>query len=110
MVLFNPLRLDRGGKVHATPSPPQDSEANLSAPPRMAKNEDIQILRGLAVTQMVLFHSGVVPLPAGYLGLDIFFVISGFLITSHIIRDLNRKAFVLPQFYMRRARRPLPAA
>lgn len=75
----------------------------------MTRNEDIQILRGIAVSLVVLFHSSSITIPAGYLGVDIFFVISGFLITSHIIRDVDRQTFSLTQFYMRRARRLLPA-
>ncbi|MGZ3411880.1 MAG: acyltransferase family protein [Xanthobacteraceae bacterium] len=77
--------------------------------PHAEKNDDIQVLRGIAVSLVVLFHSGVVPVPAGFLGVDIFFVISGFLITSHIIRDIDRQRFSLPKFYMRRAKRLLPA-
>jgi peptidoglycan/LPS O-acetylase OafA/YrhL len=75
----------------------------------MKRNEDIQVLRGIAVSLVVLFHSGTIPVPAGYLGVDVFFVISGFLITSHIIRDVDGKIFSLARFYMRRARRLLPA-
>jgi peptidoglycan/LPS O-acetylase OafA/YrhL len=74
-----------------------------------SKREDIQVLRGIAVSLVVLFHSGVVPVRAGYLGVDIFFVISGFLITSHIVRDIDRGSFSLGGFYMRRARRLVPA-
>jgi peptidoglycan/LPS O-acetylase OafA/YrhL len=77
--------------------------------PEGHKREDIQVLRGIAVGLVVLFHSGVVPVRAGYLGVDIFFVISGFLITSHIVRDIDRRSFSLGGFYMRRARRLLPA-
>ena len=75
----------------------------------MSRNEDIQVLRGIAVSLVVLFHSGAIPVPAGYLGVDVFFVISGFLITSHIIRDVDKQIFSLPRFYMRRVRRLLPA-
>ena len=75
----------------------------------MKRNEDIQVLRGIAVSLVVLFHSGTIPIPAGFLGVDVFFVISGFLITSHIIRDVDKQVFSLPRFYMRRARRLLPA-
>jgi peptidoglycan/LPS O-acetylase OafA/YrhL len=76
---------------------------------RTIKRDDIQVLRGIAVSLVVLYHSGIVPIPAGYLGVDIFFVISGFLITSHIIRDIDRKNFSLREFYLWRARRLLPA-
>jgi peptidoglycan/LPS O-acetylase OafA/YrhL len=75
----------------------------------MKRHEDIQVLRGIAVSLVVLFHSGAIPVPAGFLGVDVFFVISGFLITSHIIRDIDKQIFSLARFYMRRARRLLPA-
>src|SRR5438034_5518198 len=61
----------------------------------ITRNEDIQVLRSIAVSLVVLFHSGAIPVPAGYLGVDVFFVISGFLITSHIIRDVDKKIFSL---------------
>ena len=73
------------------------------------RSEDIQVLRGAAVSLVVLFHSGVVPVPAGYLGVDVFFVISGFLITSHIVSNIDRQTLSITQFYMRRVRRLLPA-
>jgi hypothetical protein len=47
-------------------------------PQKMMRNEDIQVLRGIAVSLVVLFHSGTVPVPAGYLGVDVFFVIFRF--------------------------------
>jgi peptidoglycan/LPS O-acetylase OafA/YrhL len=75
----------------------------------LTRNQDIQVLRGIAVSLVVLFHSGTIPVPAGFLGVDVFFVISGFLITSHIIRDVDRRIFSLAGFYVRRARRLLPA-
>jgi peptidoglycan/LPS O-acetylase OafA/YrhL len=75
-----------------------------------AKRIDIQVLRGIAVLAVVLYHAKVVPIAGGYLGVDIFFVISGFLITSHIIDGLSRQRFSFVDFYTRRARRLLPAA
>ncbi|WP_018098984.1 acyltransferase family protein, partial [Sinorhizobium meliloti] len=69
---------------------------------------DIQALRGLAVLLVVLYHAHVGPF--GYLGVDIFFVISGFLITGLIMRQLEQSQFSLWEFYYRRARRLLPAA
>ncbi|MEQ1899392.1 MAG: acyltransferase family protein [Devosia sp.] len=72
--------------------------------------QDIQVLRGFAVAVVLLFHLGY-RLPAGgYLGVDIFFVISGYLITQIIARDGEAGRFSLPQFYFRRAKRLLPAA
>ncbi len=68
--------------------------------------DDIQALRGLAVLLVVVYHAAILPLDAGYLGVDIFFVISGYLITGLIIRDDFRPA----DFYVRRIKRLLPAA
>lgn len=70
---------------------------------------DIQFLRGIAVLFVVLYHSGLGLLPEGYLGVDIFFVISGFLITKVIIEGLNENRFSFVEFYYRRAKRLLPA-
>ena len=72
---------------------------------------DIQGLRAIAVAAVVLYHAGVPFLPGGYVGVDIFFVISGFLITSHLLRGLERTGRVsFASFYARRARRILPAS
>jgi peptidoglycan/LPS O-acetylase OafA/YrhL len=65
---------------------------------------DIQALRGLAVLLVVLYHADFGLVPAGYLGVDIFFVISGFLITGLIMTQLEQRRFSYWQFYYRRAR------
>ncbi|OOY21205.1 hypothetical protein BMI86_01080 [Thioclava sp. DLFJ5-1] len=70
---------------------------------------DIQVLRALAVGMVVLYHAEL-PLAAGYLGVDIFFVISGYLITGMIARALAEGRFSLRTFYLSRAKRLLPAA
>ena len=72
---------------------------------------DIQILRAVAVSTVVLFHLWPSFLPGGYVGVDVFFVISGFLISGHIqsqLRSGNKFSFL--SFYARRIRRLLPAA
>jgi len=70
---------------------------------------DIQALRGIAVLIVVLFHAEL-GLKGGYLGVDIFFVISGYLITGLICGRLDEGRFSFIEFYWRRAKRLLPAA
>ncbi|WP_391202990.1 acyltransferase family protein [Psychrobacillus sp. L4] len=67
---------------------------------------DIDGLRTIAVLSVIIFHFGY--LPYGYLGVDIFFVISGYLITKIIDRDIRNNRFSLRYFYLRRVRRILP--
>ncbi|HEY4262594.1 MAG TPA: acyltransferase family protein [Schlesneria sp.] len=70
---------------------------------------DIAGLRALAVIPVLLYHAGVPFLSGGFVGVDVFFVISGFLITTTMIKDLSQNQFSLATFYERRARRILPA-
>jgi peptidoglycan/LPS O-acetylase OafA/YrhL len=70
---------------------------------------DIDGLRSLAVIPVVLFHAGFSTFSGGYIGVDIFFVISGFLITTNIASELNSGSFSIAGFYDRRVRRILPA-
>jgi peptidoglycan/LPS O-acetylase OafA/YrhL len=65
-------------------------------------------LRAVAVLAVVIFHAGL-GLPGGFIGVDVFFVISGFLITSLIVSDLQDGKFTLANFWERRARRIIPA-
>ena len=72
---------------------------------------DVEGLRGLAVAIVVLFHAGLAGVIGGFIGVDVFFVISGFLITGLLLREHERTGRIaLPQFYARRVRRLLPAA
>jgi peptidoglycan/LPS O-acetylase OafA/YrhL len=71
----------------------------------------VQGLRAIAVLFVVLYHFWPGRLPGGYVGVDVFFVISGFLITGHLMRELTATGTVrLGQFWARRARRLLPAS
>jgi peptidoglycan/LPS O-acetylase OafA/YrhL len=70
---------------------------------------EIDGLRAVAVIPVVLFHAGFAPFSGGFVGVDIFFVISGYLITSIIVPEMEGGSFSLLHFYERRARRILPA-
>ncbi|QUE30905.1 acyltransferase family protein [Francisella philomiragia] len=71
--------------------------------------KDIDGLRAFAVLSVVLFHLNISWIKSGFLGVDIFFVISGYLITSIILRDLQNNCFSIKNFYLRRIRRIIPA-
>jgi peptidoglycan/LPS O-acetylase OafA/YrhL len=70
----------------------------------------IQWLRGYAVLVVVLFHAHIEWVKGGYLGVDIFFVISGFLVTVMLLKKIEGGGFSFREFYFRRAKRLLPAS
>lgn len=76
---------------------------------RMRFRADIDGLRALAVLPVVLFHVEVPGFSGGFVGVDIFFVISGYLITGLITEEIKTDTFTIASFYERRARRILPA-
>ncbi|MCA0293280.1 MAG: acyltransferase [Actinobacteria bacterium] len=81
-----------------------------SAPTRGFR-PDVEGLRAIAVLTVMWFHARLPGLPGGFAGVDIFFVISGFLITGQLVREVERDGRVsLPRFYARRAKRLFPAA
>lgn len=69
---------------------------------------DIDGLRAVAVLSVIFFHIDKHLLPGGFVGVDIFFVISGFLISLHILQELERRRFSLASFYRRRVKRIAP--
>ena len=75
----------------------------------MIYRAEIDGLRALAVIPVILFHAGFQLFSGGYVGVDVFFVVSGYLITSILIEDIENKKFSIVYFYERRARRILPA-
>ena len=70
---------------------------------------DIDGLRAIAVLAVLLFHTNTPGFSGGFVGVDIFFVISGFLITSIILKDIEKEQFSIARFYERRIRRIFPA-
>jgi peptidoglycan/LPS O-acetylase OafA/YrhL len=101
----------------ATQSPPraQHSTDTHQPAPTGGKNDsyrpEIQGLRAVAVGLVVLFHLWPLRLSGGYVGVDVFFVISGYLITSHIFREVEQTGTLrVTRFWARRIRRLLPAS
>ncbi|MEZ5665623.1 MAG: acyltransferase family protein [Burkholderiaceae bacterium] len=75
----------------------------------LAYRREIDGLRTVAVLPVVLFHAGVPGFGGGFVGVDVFFVISGYLITQILLNDIGSQSLSLARFYARRARRILPA-
>lgn len=75
----------------------------------MRHRDDIDGLRAIAVLPILLFHAGVASMSGGFVGVDIFFVISGFLITNILGRDIAAGQFSIARFYRRRVVRIFPA-
>jgi len=88
---------------------PLDPRAEHSPATALRYRPEIDGLRAVAVLPVVLFHAGLGPFHGGFVGVDVFFAISGFLITSLLVADMDRGAFSIAEFYERRARRILPA-
>ncbi len=91
---------------------PRADLADPSRPiPKAGFRPDVEGLRAIAILAVVLYHAGVPWTPGGFVGVDIFFVISGFLITGLLLRDRGKPIRQsLATFYARRVRRILPAA
>ena len=75
----------------------------------MKYRKEIDGLRAITIIPVILFHAGFEIFEGGYVGVDVFFVISGYLITSLILKEKNEGDFNVLKFYERRARRILPA-
>ena len=115
-----PLALDRtvsciGGPMTTSATATARSLGVSAGPSTPAQGSsfrpDIQGLRALAVVAVILDHANVGGFSGGFVGVDVFFVISGFLITQLLLNQAERTGTISPvEFYSRRARRILPAA
>ncbi len=74
-----------------------------------AYRPEIDGIRAIAVLSVIWYHAGLPSMPGGFLGVDVFFAISGYLITGIIVRAAEAKRFSVADFYMRRVRRIIPA-
>ncbi len=100
------------------PSSPVDGQGSAAPPanppatgPHIGFRPDIEGLRAIAVVLVVLSHAGISTFAGGYVGVDVFFVISGFLITTLLLKELGKTGTIsLPGFYARRAIRLLPVS
>jgi peptidoglycan/LPS O-acetylase OafA/YrhL len=106
------LRAARGafGCIVASGRPADGSPAEANPkPPKGGFRPDVEGLRAVAVGAVLLYHAGVPFARGGYVGVDVFFVISGFLITGLLVRELEKTDGIsLSRFYSRRAKRLLP--
>lgn len=82
---------------------------NKWSPVGSGYRKEIDGLRAIAVLAVIVSHSGLTFMPGGFAGVDIFFVLSGYLITGIVLRELQEGIFTFANFYQRRARRILPA-
>ncbi len=90
---------------------PMAHRVGRPATPAGGRRGDIEGLRAIAVLLVVFFHASIAGFTGGFVGVDVFFVISGFLITGLMLREIGETGTLsLPSFYARRARRILPAA
>ncbi|WP_082950904.1 acyltransferase family protein [Mycobacterium sp. 1164985.4] len=106
--------IDRDPRTAAVPTPPPPKKAEAQPTGKKSSNHfflDVEGLRGVAVALVVLFHAGVPHMAGGFVGVDVFFVISGFLITGLLLREYERNGRLsFRGFYARRARRIIPPA
>ncbi len=102
---------DRGSKIRDTERVMLTEPTAVDHRSTLGFRPDIEGLRAVAVILVVLYHARLGPLDGGYIGVDVFFVLSGYLISSLLIREMTSTGSIsLPGFWARRARRLLPAA
>src|SRR5215208_7451207 len=110
MTAGDPVAATRA-RTHVAAAHGRRRDAESAGAERTAARPEIQALRAIAVVLVLVFHAWPSLLPGGFVGVDVFFAISGFLITAHLLREVERHGRVrLGAFWVRRARRILPAA
>jgi peptidoglycan/LPS O-acetylase OafA/YrhL len=98
-------------RMAAVGTPPTRPTARPAATAERGFRVEIQALRAIAVSLVILYHVVPLRMPGGFVGVDVFFVVSGFLISGHLLREVERTGRIgLRDFWARRARRLLPAA
>ncbi len=99
--------MDQVHKARSVPAPPRRAE---QAVPRARFRPDVEGVRAIAILLVVAYHAGIRPFSGGYVGVDVFFVLSGYLITWLLVAEAQERGTIhLGRFYARRARRLLPA-
>src|SRR5215213_8621904 len=88
---------------------PAFGEGQVHSPAVGRYRAEIEGLRCIAVAPVVLFHAGITAFSGGFVGVDVFFVISGYLITGILYREALQERFSIVRFYERRIRRLFPA-
>ena len=91
------------------PAAVEAAREDVRSPARTKYRPDVDGLRAVAIISVLLFHGGVSVLSGGYVGVDVFFVISGFVITTKLLEEIDEGKFSVANFYTRRIRRILPA-
>lgn len=109
------LTVDRGADHDKSPVPGKHVNPPSDQPRKDARNSrirrDIEGLRAIATFLVLPYHAGLMLFPGGFVGVDVFFVISGFVITGQLLKEVQRDGKVsLLGFYARRAKRLLPAS
>lgn len=99
----------RGDSIAGDRQHMQLISANITPTSTATYRPDIDGIRAIAILSVVLYHAGIGALPGGFTGVDIFFVVSGYLIGGHIFSEIRQGRFSFARFYQRRVRRILPA-
>lgn len=109
MTVLTDRPADGTGDAAAGKAPPQGKDDKARGNSRIRK--DIEGLRAVATFLVLPYHAGLMLFPGGFVGVDVFFVISGFVITGQLMKEVDRTGKVsLMRFYARRAKRLLPAS